>query len=74
MTKKDYILIADAIIAANAETGVNSQAELRGANKMLLNVMASLTRALASDNPRFQSRRFQDYIRQGNIELERECL
>lgn len=57
MTKKDYILIADAIAKAFPEALTYAQEEAQ------TDVIESLCTALKRDNPRFDERKFMDACR-----------
>lgn len=61
MTKKDYVLIADAIIEARKEFMRTYDMEEEG-NEMLWSVITCMSAALKQNNHRFNEDKFQDYI------------
>lgn len=61
MTRKDYILIADAIIDARKEYMRTFDMDEQG-NDMLWSLITCLSVALKQDNDKFNKDTFQDYI------------
>lgn len=64
MTKKDYVIIADAI-AASARKALNiSQGKRVELGDIHQCYVKSIAMALSHDNPRFDAGRFEKYISQ----------
>lgn len=61
MSKKDYIIIADAIIEARREYMRTFNIDEQG-NEMLWSIITCLSVALKNDNTKFNQDTFEDYI------------
>jgi hypothetical protein len=63
MTRKDYVLIADALVSAAYNTGAKVRGEgAEAADAMLTEVVNALCHDLQRDNPRFSAGQFRKYI------------
>ena len=61
MTKKDYILIADALVHS-FDYAVQTHRDSKEAREMFLNIEETLSRKLHNDNPSFRPVTFHEYV------------
>lgn len=64
MTKKDYIRIGDSLAASmrDARDFNFTSSQMSAAEELFMHIVENLCMALSSENPKFNSERFREYI------------
>ena len=63
MTKKDYIIIANALKPFYKDFDGTKYTQTEEESQMVVNIVTAISKALKADNPKFDSIKFLDYLR-----------